>query len=390
MTQISLELLRREMAGDTPSQLLDWLQTYNAHVNETEGLAAQWKLQGVADALADTEPLRYIVDQMIAYPSLGIVYGGPGSLKSMILADLAVCVAAGKRWLEMMPNDQGTPGVTLATTGAPVLWIDADNGPRRTNKRIAAMVRGHQLPHDIPLDYVSMPVPALDASSAQSIDALISLVKAKAYRMVVIDNLGLITGNTEENSAGMANVMGRLRRLAEESECAVLIIHHQRKSASNGDASGIRKGESLRGHSSIEAALDISLLVERRPGSDLISIIPTKVRDYLPFVVIGARFTYSHFDGTRELETARFFSAATQTAEETAEQLLRTAILDEVKAAPGITQKELVDNVRDEMAASKTAKAVGVNKVRGTIKQMCDDGLLSRSGNPQSFKFFVR
>ena len=56
----------------------------------------------------------------------------------------------------------------------------------------------------------------------------------------------------------MASVMGRLRWLVEECNCALILIHHQRKSASNGDANGVPQGRNTAGHSSIEAALDLA------------------------------------------------------------------------------------------------------------------------------------
>lgn len=387
-SEISLEFMRRELMGESREQLLSWAAAALQQTSLGESPLSSWQIRSAIDALATKEPMRYLVDQMLAYPSLCILYGGPGSLKSMLLADLAVCVASGKRWLENMPGDRDRPGVSLATEAHPVLWVDADNGPRRTDIRIGALLRGHMLPSTTSINYISMPFPALDASSTSFMTEFIDFVKRNGFRLVIIDNLGLITGNVEENSAAMASVMGRLRRLAEEAECAVVLIHHQRKSAANGDAKGVRKGETLRGHSSIEAALDLALQVERKPGTDSIAIIPTKVRDFLSFDILGAQFTYDHFEGTRDLERARFFSTVTQTPEETAEQALRAAILEEVKIAPGITTRDLVANVRDTLAADRNAKNVGVNTARGTIKKMVDDGVLKCTGTSQAYRYY--
>ena len=53
-------------------------------------LLEQWHLYSLADAYAPRSPRRYVVDGLLPYPSLSVVYGGPGSLKSMLLADLPV------------------------------------------------------------------------------------------------------------------------------------------------------------------------------------------------------------------------------------------------------------------------------------------------------------
>lgn len=348
----------------------------------TEG----WTLRSAGDALQPHPPLQYLVDQMLPLGALGIVYGGPGSLKSMVLADLAVCVAGGIRWLEPLDSDLHQPGVSLSTTQAPVLWIDLDNGTRRTDIRLGAMLRGHGLGPQTPIHYISMPVPSLDASNAAAMNQLSKRVARDGFQMVVIDNLGLITGEVEENSARMASVMGRLRRLVEETGATVLLIHHQRKSS--GGTEGARKGETLRGHSSIEASLDLALLIERKPGEDAIAVIPTKVRDYMAHDIIGAHFTWEHAPDSRDLWSARFYSKPALTKEEQVVHDLRSVILSICKRQPGIAQNDLVTEVRDQQAASY-GSAPGINRVRGTIKKMVDDGNLRLSFTSGEHKYWA-
>lgn len=384
---VALEFMRRQMAGQPPAALLAWVTTA---LNDGAESETGWQIRTAADALAPHSPLEYLVDQLLPAPCLAIVYGGPGSLKSMILADMAVCVAGGIRWLDPLDSDRVQPGVSPTTVQAPVLWIDFDNGARRTDIRLGAMLRAHNLGPETPMHYVSMPVPHLDASNLLHIEMLTRLIQSGGYRLVIIDNLGLITGDTEENSAEMANVMGHLRRLSEDTQAAIVLIHHQRKSAVNGDSNGVRKGETLRGHSSIEASLDLALLVERKAGEDVIAIIPTKVRDFLPYDIIGAHFTYEHCPDSRDLWAARFFSEATVSKGDMAAQELRTAILDICKAQPGIGQKALVDDVRDRLAARPDSKAPGVNKVRGIAETMVADGRLTKSGKAGAYQYWLR
>jgi hypothetical protein len=101
-----------------------------------------------------------------------------------------------------------------------------------------------------------------------------------SVQLVVLDNLTTVKGSADENSAAMGKVMGHFRQLAEASSAAVILIHHQRKVAhqgKGGDAS-VRAGDRLRGHSSIEAAVDLALLVERQPHADTVTLEGTKVR----------------------------------------------------------------------------------------------------------------
>jgi hypothetical protein len=141
----------------------------------------------------------------------------------------------------------------------------------------------------------------------------------------------------------MIQVMANLRRLAELTGCAVIVIHHQRKMAVGKRG---REGDRLRGHSSIEAALDLGLLVEREEQNDRISIKSTKTRgvDVLPF---SAQFAYEHKPNTVELAAARFFGVANEESEELHE--LYAAIIGCAKRAPGISKTKLRDAVKEQL-----------------------------------------
>ncbi len=360
------------------------LKEANLQIPDAGEIVRQWKIRTLTDAYRIRPPLQFLVDGLLPTPSLSIVYGGPGSLKSMLLADLCVCVAGGLRWLDPLPTDAVTPSITFSTQQAGVLWIDYDNGVRRTDERFDAMGKARTLPESAPLFYVSMPRPWLDASKSEMIDDLGRLVQRLGTKLVVIDNLGLISGDIEENSAQMAQVMGNLRWLCEDNNTALIVVHHQRKSAVNvGGNQQIRKGETLRGHSSIEAALDLALLVERKDGEDNVAVIPTKTRGYQGYPIWGANFTYEHKPGTRDLETARFYSREVDTREERENATVGNAIRTVLADKSPLLQKDLVDGVRDWMAGKPGGKAPGINKIRGIIKQMVDDGHLISTGIPK-------
>lgn len=363
---------------------MDVATLLNGNYHTPEDLAAEqaagelfktWNIRSLTNAYEERQPWKYLVEELIPYPSLCAVYGGPGSLKSMILADMAACIASGQRWLEPLEGSQefAKPGVTFNVEQSPVFWIDFDNGTRRTDERFEAVSRVRNLPPDTPLHYVSMARPPLDISNIAMTTELAKLIKHLKSKLVIIDNLGLITGDAEENSAEMATVMGNLRWLCEETEAAVIIIHHQRKSNGSADK-GIRKGETLRGHSSIEASLDMAFLVERKTGEDAITIIPTKVRGYCPHPAFGAYFTYQHREGTHDLLWAKFYSRTSADNAELENITIESVILRLLDREGPFNQKDLVNRVRDFMASRPGGKAPGINKIRGLLKELVDDG----------------
>jgi len=331
-----------------------------------------WSAFTLKNAYQPRSPVKYIVHGLIELPSLNIVFGSPGTLKSFLLADLACCVAGGIDWLSPRPNQQGQ---ALKITQEPVVWIDLDNGKRRTHERFAAIGRNLNLLGDAPLFYYSMPSPSLNIKDDSHRDDLISIINFHGAKLVIIDNLGAISGGADENSAEMIKVMLNLRIVAEQTGAAIIVIHHQRKSnGTNG-----RRGETLRGHSSIEASLDLALLVTREQDSDVITIEATKARgtNVKPF---SAMFTYEH-DSSGELSQARFFASSQKAI--TTIDTINQAIID-CLGSNTYNKTELQSLVHQSLN-----QTVGANKISTQIDDLVMKGVLimakGKTNNEQLF-----
>jgi hypothetical protein len=335
-----------------------------------------WHAFTLADAYQERPPVEYIAAGLFALPSLNIVYGAPGTLKSFILADLAACAAAGADWLPPAPWVNGNLAKSFPTRQGPCMWLDFDNGRRRTHDRFGALGRARRLPADTPLYYYSMPTPWLDASSRASIGDLSLRMQDRGVKLVVVDNLGVVSGDADENSGDMVAVMSEFRQLAEETGAAVTLIHHQRKS--NGSIG--RAGDTLRGHSSIEAALDLALLIEREELSDTVSIKATKVRgeDVLPF---SAAFTFQQRpDG--QLDTAQFYGIAADDTRSGAaiEREIMLALL-----GTALNKTDLTKAVKEAL------KEVGINRIRDMIDRLAAlDKLRVSNGKNNTEKIYSR
>ena len=260
-------------------------------------LADRWQVLGIDTLLTPPKRPEYLVGDMVRRPGVICVYGAPGDLKTMVLMDLAVCVASGDPWLDPLP-EVGTGGSYTVTQG-PVLWLDMDNGAERLQERFGALCRARDLTA-VPLHAVSLPRPIFDASKPEEADLLAAQIRDLGAVTCIIDNLGTVSGGRDENSSEMVDVMANLRWVANSTGATLWVIHHARKGT--GQTNG-REGDRLRGHSSIEASLDLALLVERM--EDDLTIRSTKTRDdpVRPFI---CRWTY---DKTPEgaLDQARFW-----------------------------------------------------------------------------------
>jgi len=331
---------------------------------EPPDLQDLWQAFTLADAYKERPPIQYVANGLFALPSLNIIYGPPGCLKSFVMADLALCVAAGQIWLPPAPWHSGSTGIQTITK--PAMWLDFDMGLTRTHERIEALAKEKKLPIDIPFFYYSMPLPFLDASKRESIGMLALRAKHINTGLIIIDNLGNISGGVDENSGQMIQVMSNLRQLSEDTGAAVIVIHHQRKSSG---LTGTRAGDSLRGHSSIEASLDLALQCDRE--EDILTLKSTKTRgvDVMPF---SAAFTFEQKENG-DLRAAKFWGL------EVIDTSSNGAIMREIKSAlagVAMNKTELTNAVRETMPG------IGVNRIRNCIEKMAADGTIkTRKGD---------
>jgi hypothetical protein len=311
-----------------------------------------WEVRTLADAYAERPPTEYIVDKFFSTQSLNVVYGAPGVMKSLVMADMCACVVAGYDWL---PGCNGK-GEGVMVKESPILWLDVDNGTRRTDERFEALSRTKDLDENAQLYYLSMPNPPFYANDDDALIALMQLIWRVDARLLVVDNLGLVTGDIEENSAQMSLIMAGFRTIAERTGAAVVLIHHQRKGGHNGS----RAGDALRGHSSIEASLDLALHIVREPNSSEITIQSTKTRG-VDVPTVTARFNYEHRAGTNDLRLAWFDGLKVARGANP----IRDEIIEMLSDNGSMTKGRLSDAVYESLGGE-----FGINKIRNWIDEL--------------------
>lgn len=336
-------------------------------------------------AYAPRPPIQYVVRGLFALPSLNIVYGSPGCMKSLLLADLACCVAGGLPWLEKWQHETA-PIQPRPVIQAPVFWVDFDNGLNRTHNRFEAIGHTYNLSDTSPLYYTSMPAPDLDASKATQVADFTDLINYLGAKLVILDNLAAISGGRDENSSEMVKVVYNLRRVAEKSGAALVVIHHSRKE--NGFKG--KAGDNLRGFSGIRGAIDTGLYIDREAHTDQIQITAEKVRD-VDIEPFAALWTYTHKPGYTDLETGRFFGIASQL---TSSQMQKTAIeeavldaLNSVRPNGALTQNQLKQKVKAALTADGIT--AGLNGIEYVIKSLAGAGKIraTNQGNTKGILY---
>ncbi len=205
------------------------------------------------------EPVEYLVEGLIARGSVTLWFGDSGAKKSYAALSLGVCVASGKDWL------------SFSTKKARVLFVDEESGDRRMRNRSWLTARG-ELPGEstdqLPFEYVTMAGWLLDDPT----DAVLfqALIEKSGAELVVIDALCDVMVGDENSKKDTQPVFRNLRKIADELNVAIIVIHHSNKAGG------------YRGSSAIKAAVDNMTKITSPEGGQFINFAGEKFRDLDP------------------------------------------------------------------------------------------------------------
>ena len=233
---------------------------YNAFLVDDPEAQAQQKVKPRYEILTAAHffepqaPIDWTVEGLISAGSVNVFFGEAGCGKTWTLLDLAVCVADGAPWLGM------------ATKQGPVLIIDEESGQRRLSRRMGDIMRGHGANDKTPILATSLA--AFDMGNKEDYVHLYNLIISTGARLVIIDALADIMPGRDENAVkDTAPIFLSLRKIAEETQAAIIVIHHSNKTGG------------YRGSSAIKGAIDLLLSVEKKNDSNNLTFKTEKARD---------------------------------------------------------------------------------------------------------------
>ena len=210
-------------------------------------------VRNAAFALSSQPPINWVVEHIISEGSVSVFYGEPGSKKTYALISLSVCVALGRPWLGHVSHPRN------------VLIVDDESGERRLTLRIGAALRGEFGDEDTPLEYVSLAGLKLD--NKKDVEELQNLIEEHKTGLLIIDALADVMEGDENSKQDTQPVFSVLRMMAEETNTAIIVIHHSNKSGG------------YRGSSAIKGALDLMVKIESENDSNWLNFKSEKTRD---------------------------------------------------------------------------------------------------------------
>ncbi len=177
----------------------------------------------------------YRIKKLLPLGGLAVLFGAPGSGKTFIALELAMCVQRGVDWRGHRVK-QGNV-VYIAAEGA--------NG-------LALRIQAFDLYHGEGEDMLMMrhAPNMLDKEMVKKV--LIAIHKVPDLALIVIDTLAQVTPGANENaSEDMGKLIHHCNVLARKTGAMVMLVHHSGKDSSKG----------ARGHSSLLGAADVMLEV---------------------------------------------------------------------------------------------------------------------------------
>lgn len=181
-------------------------------------------------------PLKWRVKGLFPEAGIGAIYGPSGSGKSFLSFDLGMAIASGAPWFGHR------------TTSCAVTYVMLEGEAGLRNRVKAWEVHNGSA---VPSSFGAIAQP-FQLSEPEQVEALVCTVPRGG--VIIIDTLNRAAPGLDENSSqDMGRILAGMKRLQSQTGGLVLVVHHTGKDASKG----------LRGHSSLHAALDGALEVER-------------------------------------------------------------------------------------------------------------------------------
>lgn len=201
-------------------------------------------------------PMRWAIRGVLPETGLAAIYGEPGSGKSFLAIDLAAKLSAG------LPDWFGHQVLQRDVVYA------ALEGGRGIQQRMAAW----DSVNSVRADRIKFLLTGFTLLSEGDVSALATTVAANVTpgAVMIIDTLAQATPGADENAAkDMGLVLHAAQHIADAFKGLVILVHHKGKDSSKG----------LRGHSSLNAAMDAVINVERDKLTDRRSWRVTKMKD---------------------------------------------------------------------------------------------------------------
>ncbi len=216
------------------------------------------QLWSVGEILAhDFGEEEWLVKSLISKQGITALSGNPGDFKTWLTIHIALCISRGESVFDAFKSIQGN-----------VLIVDEEDHLRLLKKRLSSL----GAKQDENIFYLSQSGVKIDDQEIR--DQLLSIVREKQIKLVILDSLVRIHQQDENDAKSMSKVFSYISEIIKVG-ASVLFTHHHRKQSGFGPSN---PGQSMRGSSDILAAVDCHLTLEKKKEEDILVVRQSKLR----------------------------------------------------------------------------------------------------------------
>jgi hypothetical protein len=191
----------------------------------------------------DTERRGYLVKGLLPDSGLGVIWGPPKCYKSFWAVDVGLHIALGRDYR----------GRRVEQTGVVYIGLEGRHG-------LPARIEAFKKHHDV--DRALFHLVTTPLNLKKQVDVLLADIEAQLLvrpGVVFIDTLNRSLAGSESKDEDMAAYLAAAAKIEQRFHCLVLLVHH----------CGI-DGTRPRGHTSLTAAVDVQLAVERIADREMV------------------------------------------------------------------------------------------------------------------------
>ena len=242
----------------------------------------RWKLnelydlsENILDPKFAKQPneIEYLIEDFIDQGSINIIYGQPKKGKSLFVNDLIVSL--GQDLIGPDAVRRYHTWMNRKTAAHVMVWFMAYEDPLGAERRIQLAFQKKKRTYRtgwFDVEFFKTPPDIFKKSFLDSLDYSFYEIGDYKHQVLVIDTLEMAMAlgllGDENSSSTMAVVIDQLRKISDLG-CTIFVVHHSGKDISRG----------LRGHNSLEAAADSIFLVDKKIGSNIVTVKRTHYRN---------------------------------------------------------------------------------------------------------------
>jgi hypothetical protein len=236
------------------------------------------KLIPFREIMTDTlPPIVWTVEGLIEAPARAIFYGEWGSLKTWLLLDLALSIAAGRAWL----------GRFRIPEARNVLYLNEEDSERRIRRRLKRLAAGAMIDNaDLPLAVLCRG--GWRFNKPEDAESLLSWTRANKFdaEVIIAEPMIALHNGDENSSREIRNFWEGVAPIYDAGK-TLIVSHHMAKPKPNG-SSDVRHRAA--GSRDILAGVDDGIGITRRTKDGLIlETVKTRDADEPPRFLVSFR-----------------------------------------------------------------------------------------------------